>query len=133
MTKQQTIDQIKNSLPGFYSAEQVIEMLTKIEEPKSQAPAFNLETIIEEVESRMSRRLENNSDDLVDNDSAEFSFYNGNQIELSSVDVHIDTIVEYCSEIVTFVLSNEFGIEDNSGYYSADLAQVLSDELGIED
>ena len=132
MTKQQTIDQIKNSLPGFYSAEQVIEMLNKIEEPKSQVPAFNLETIIEEIESRMSRRLENNSDDLVDNDSAEFSFYNGNQIELSSVDIHIDTIVDYCSEIVTIVLSNEFGIDDESDNYpwvSAELAQVLSDEL----
>lgn len=112
MTKQQTIDQIKNSLPGFYSAEQVIEMLTKIEEPKSQAPAFNLETIIEEIESRMSRRLENNSYDLVDRDSAEFSIYSGNQIELSSVDVHIDTIVDICSDVVATVLRSEFEIED---------------------
>ena len=118
MTKQQTIDQIKNSLPGFYSTEQVIEIIddiempTKIEEPKSQAPAFNLDTIIEEIESRISRKLENNSDDLVDKDSAEFYISAGNQIELDSVGVHIDTIVEYCSEIVTIVLSNEFGIDD---------------------
>lgn len=31
MTKQQTIDTLKTQLPGFYSVEQVIEMISKIE------------------------------------------------------------------------------------------------------
>jgi hypothetical protein len=32
MTKQQMIETLKSQLPGFYSAEQVIEMLNKIED-----------------------------------------------------------------------------------------------------
>ena len=31
MTKQQTLDTLKTQLPGFYSVEQVIEMISKIE------------------------------------------------------------------------------------------------------
>lgn len=114
MTKQQTIDQIKNSLPGFYSAEQVIEMLTKIEEPQPEikAPAFNLETIIEEIETRMSRRLENNIEDYVVKDSAEFSIYSSNQIELDHVSIDIDLIVRACSDVIREFVISEFGIED---------------------
>ena len=35
MTKNQTIDLLKNQLPGFYSVEQVINLIEKIEEEKT--------------------------------------------------------------------------------------------------
>jgi len=115
MTKQQTIDQIKNSLPGFYSAEQVIEMLTKIEEPQPQAVSIpNMEVLMEEIETAVSRRLDRfNSDDLVDFDSAEFSICSGNQIRLEDVSVYQDGIVEICSEATKQTLLVFFGLDQD--------------------
>lgn len=114
MTKQQTIDQIKNSLPGFYSAEQVIEMLAKIEEPQPQSVSIDLPVLMEEIEIAISRRLDRlNSSDLVDFDSAEFSISGGNQIELEDISVYQDGIAEMCSEAVRQVLLVSFGLSQD--------------------
>ena len=112
MTKQQTIDQIKNSLPGFYSAEQIIEMLTKIEEPQPQSVSIDLPVLMEEIETAVSRRLDRfNNNDLVDFGSAEFSISNGNCIELEEVFVYRDGIVDICSEAVRQVLQKQLAPE----------------------
>lgn len=114
MTKQQTIDQIKNSLPGFYSAEQVIEMLTKIEEPQSQAVSIDLPVIMEEIETAVSRKLDRvSSSDLVDFGSAEFSIISGNYIELEDISVYLDGIVEMCSEAVRQQLLVSLGLNQD--------------------
>jgi hypothetical protein len=41
MTKNQTIDLLKNQLPGFYSVEQVINLIEKIEEGSSRKITTN--------------------------------------------------------------------------------------------
>jgi hypothetical protein len=109
MTKQQTIDLLKAQLPGFYSVEQVIELISKIEEPKAQAPV-NLYDLIEEACQKVSRRLSNaNSCDLVDLSSAEFELSYDNRIELSNVEVYTDSIIEdYVQPVLESVLHDFF-------------------------
>ena len=109
MTKQQTIDLLKAQLPGFYSVEQVIDLISKIEEPQAQAPV-NLYDLIEQVCQKVSRRLSNaNSCDLVDLSSAEFELSYDNRIELSNVEVYTDSIIEdYVQPALESVLHDLF-------------------------
>jgi hypothetical protein len=109
MTKQQTIDLLKAQLPGFYSVEQVIDLISKIEEPQAQAPV-NLYDLIEQVCQKVSRRLSNaNSCDLLDLSSAEFELDYNNRIELSNVEVYTDSIIEdYVQPVLESVLHDFF-------------------------
>ena len=45
MNKNQTIELLKNQLPGFYSVEQVISLIEGIEEPKT-TPIISAENIV---------------------------------------------------------------------------------------
>ena len=101
MTKQQTIDQIKNSLPGFYSAEQVIEMLTKIEEP-AQLTLLKDE-FMDEFHSMLENKLDRYGMDFVDSDSAEFGL-RGNEIVLESVCLNAVDIADKATEILHVML-----------------------------
>jgi hypothetical protein len=100
MTKQQTIDQIKNSLPGFYSAEQVIEMLTKIEEPKATLD----EKFIDAFSNEFQYKLDRNPMDYIDTDTAEFELC-GNQIQLDSVTFFTGDIAELAKDILQEMLT----------------------------
>ena len=95
MTKQQTIDQIKNSLPGFYSAEQVIEMITKIEEPKATLD----DQFINDFGHKFLNRLDRYPIAYVDLDSAEFDLQ-GNQIHLVDISIYVEDIRECAEEIL---------------------------------
>ena len=109
MTKQQTIDLLKAQLPGFYSVEQVIELISKIEEPQAQAPV-NLYDVVETVCQTVSRKLSHaNSGDLVDLDSAEFELDYNNRVELSNVEVYTESIVDdYVQPVLESVLHDYF-------------------------
>jgi len=91
MTKQETIDLLKQQMPGFYSVEQVIDMISKIEDSKPRTDC--LDEVIDELCSKMTNMLNRkSSDDLVDLSSAELELNYDNRIELSSVEVNIDYI-----------------------------------------
>ena len=102
MTKSQTVELLQQQLPGFYSVEQVIKLISDIEED-GQAQAYNetqIEDLIGSIESAIERRLGGmDSDDLVDKDSAEFEL-NGNEISLYSVEANSGTISEECGDVV---------------------------------
>jgi hypothetical protein len=55
MNKQQTIDLLSQQLPGFYSVEQVIEMIKNIEEsgPSITKASYDelVETIVDQIDS----------------------------------------------------------------------------------
>ncbi len=75
MTKNQTIDLLKNQLPGFYSVEQVINLIEKIEEAKAT-------TISSERIDAVTRRIvetledEHSNNNLVNLDDIELDFNN---------------------------------------------------------
>lgn len=112
MTKQATVELLQKQLPGFYSVEQVIDLINKIEEPATEGTGTlsedQLEAIIDQISSKMISKISREyGTDYVDVDSAEFSL-SGNQIELDSIDLDYSCITEVATDIVRDVLVDAF-------------------------
>lgn len=94
MTKEQTIELLQKQLPGFYSVEQVINIIKDIEESASSVSEAALEELLREVDNAIEEAIGGvDQEDLVQLDTAEFELHNGNEIELSSVDLDMDELV----------------------------------------
>ena len=108
MTKQATVELLKQQLPGFYSAEQVINIINDIEDSSETLNEDQLEsiadTIYDEVRDALGKMYTN---DIIDTDSAEFSLYN-KTIELDSVDIDKDSIADTVIEEVKKVMWDKF-------------------------
>ena len=110
MTKQQTIDTLKTQLPGFYSAEQVIEMISKIED--SGTAPFDVNEFKEQIEEAVKNAIENmDAGDVVDYDSAEFSL-DGREIVFDSIDVNTTDIVDNVMESIDNVFNGFFSDDE---------------------
>ena len=105
MTKNQTIDLLKNQLPGFYSVEQVINLIEKIEEGSSRRITTN---DIEQAIDKVIRWVEHNERDLLDLDSAELEMDYSNRIEVVGVPINTDGLREALEN--NFM---DFGEEEN--------------------
>lgn len=85
MNKQQTIDLLSQQLPGFYSVEQVIEMIKNIEEtgPSITKASYDelVETIVDQIDSC--------GTDAIGNYELEM---NCNEVTLERVDFDIRTL-----------------------------------------
>ena len=106
MTKQQTVELLKQQLPGFYSVEQVISIVSGIDDEQPKLFKFD-ETKLEEIRDKIVSNVYDKvgdalsdmyDDELVDTSSAEFSL-NGNEIQLDSVDVDKDNISDKVSDV----------------------------------
>jgi len=110
MTKMQTVELLQKQLPGFYSVDQVINLINDIEED-GQARAYNenqIENLLETIDDKVEIAIRNMyTDDLVDLSTAEFSL-SGNEIQLDSVDANTSEIVEKVMEEVRKVLLDFF-------------------------
>ena len=91
MTKNQTIDLLKNQLPGFYSVEQVINLIEKIEEGSSRRITTD---DIEQAIDKVINWVEHNERDLLDLDSAELEMSYDNRIEVVGVPFNVDSLRE---------------------------------------
>jgi len=85
MTKQATIDLLKQQLPGFYSVEQVIDMISKIEPEVLDAYEFEFN------DERIKTLVGNVVDELRDQGIDLISDYdlsmNYKEVELDSIDL----------------------------------------------
>lgn len=107
MTKQQTVELLKQQLPGFYSVEQVINLIDDIEDGSQTLDEDQLEDIADSIYDKICSTLNNMSTcDLVDTDSAEFSLYD-KTIELDSVEVNTDSIADTVIDEVKKVMWNK--------------------------
>ena len=111
MTKQQTIETLKTQLPGFYSAEQVIELISKIEDTGSTP--FDVNEFKDQIEEAVKNAIENmDVCYVVDYDSAEFSL-DGREITFDGIDVNTSDIVDNVMESVDNVFNGFFGDEED--------------------
>jgi hypothetical protein len=97
MTKNQTIDLLRNQLPGFYSVEQVINLIDKIEEER--ATAISSERI-DAVTRRIVETLEDehSNNNLVNLDDIELDFNNWDR-KITINDVPMDfNLIRDCIE-----------------------------------
>ena len=113
MTKQATVELLKQQLPGFYSVEQVINIINGIEDD-SQAEAYNenqlediADAIYDEVRNALGKMY---TGDIIDTDTDEFSLYD-KTIELDSVDIDKNSIADTIIEEVKKVMWNKFLIK----------------------
>lgn len=102
MTKQKTVELLQQQLPGFYSVQQVIELVNNIEED-TQAIAYN-EDAMDELKdlicTKVRTALERMSgSDIVDFDSAELEL-NGNEVSVYDISVNEETIIEEVNDAV---------------------------------
>lgn len=93
MNKQQTIETLQKQLPSFYSLEQVINIISSIEDNNNTLSDDLIQAVI-----KSTRHALNDSSELIDYNSAEFEIGYNNQIELSNVDVDVDKILDIFEE-----------------------------------
>lgn len=91
MTKNQTIDLLKNQLPGFYSVEQVINLIEKIEEGSSRRITTN---DIEQAIDKFINWVEHYDREFLDLESAELEMDYSNRIEVVGVPINTESIRE---------------------------------------
>lgn len=108
MNKQQTIELLQQQLPGFYSVEQVIDIINGIEDSSEALNEDQLEKIADEIYDEVRDALgKMYTNDIIDTDSAEFSLYD-KTIELDSVDIDKDSIADTVIEEVKKVMWDKF-------------------------
>ena len=107
MKKEQLIAQLEGVkvLSTQVDIDKVIALIQQLETEKKGGLTQEL---AEEIAERIERTLDNNSSDLVDTDSAEFSLNYDNRIELDNVDINVSEIMDHvCSCLNRFVTEEE--------------------------
>jgi len=115
MKKENLIEQLNaaKALSSQVDIDKVVELIKQLE-PTS---LFNQE-LADEIANKIESCLDNNSDDFVDLDSAEFELNYDNRIELSRVDVDIREIIQHVEAVL-----EEFTIEDDDDSEDKDLTE----------
>ncbi len=104
------------------------KMIAMIEQLESTTLDWRLGS---EIVTRIERCLDHNSSDLVDLDSAEFELDYDNRIELNSVQINVDDIMEHITGIVDeyVELENE---DDECGKSEEEIMKSVNQGLGLE-
>ena len=114
MNKNQTIELLKNQLPGFYSVEQVISLIEGIEEPKA-TPAETVVELVARLERKVSQTINHiNTEDAVDYDSAVFDIRHGNELYLSEIYLNGDNIADEVNTAIHDVIHDFFSPEEEN-------------------
>ena len=107
MTKNQTIDLLKNQLPGFYSVEQVINLIEKIEEEKtasisSEQIALITNKIVDAIDE------EHNHGNIVNVEDIELDFNNWDRkITINDVPINLNVLRDCIEEELINSLEEE--------------------------
>ncbi len=109
MTKQATIELLKTQMPSFFSLEQVIDMISKIEDEKpTQTMSRDMaKKIIKVAQEAVASGMQN----------IEWTDYpyelelNGNEILLTGIDVHSDSVEDEVESDLAAFFEEEFDIE----------------------
>ena len=110
MTKETLVNQLEaaKSLSSQVDIDKVVELIKQLE-----TSSFNQE-LADEIANKIESCLDNNSDDLVDLDSAEFELNYDNRIELSRAEVNVSEIMEHIVAIIDdFVSVDDEEVSDS--------------------
>jgi hypothetical protein len=110
MKKQDTIELLQKQLPGFYSVDQVIELINGIEEGSSNKLSMeSMQVLKRNLLHLITNKLEDlSSSEVFDFFSAEFELSNGNQIELCSIELTPAAYDEAVSDGIDEVIHDFF-------------------------
>ena len=105
MTKQEAIENVNSCIPSIWSREDVLVLLNGIDTSES-INKYSLTKRIREVVDNAVGNM--NSNDIVDFSSCEFSIRNSNEVDIDSIDVNTEFIVNQVMSEVEDVI-NEIG------------------------
>jgi hypothetical protein len=112
MTKNQTVDLLRSQLPGFYSVEQVINLIEKMEEEQS-APKLTLDQVRELTHNILaSIQNEASSDNIVCYEDVEFELDYQRRIEVTDVPINFDVIRDCIEGELTEFFEDEQEVEE---------------------
>jgi len=91
MTKQEAINTINASFPSIWSKDDVLQLINKIDEGTAD---FDKGKLLEKMREVVENAINNlSNDEIVDISSCEFEIRNGNEIEIDSIGINTDDIV----------------------------------------
>jgi hypothetical protein len=99
MTKQETIDLLGKQLPGFYSVEQVIKMISDIDNSEFELS----DGYINDLSSDIAEALQSEGTNIVDDYELSMSY---KEVELDSIDFSTSDINRVIRDVVTEFISN---------------------------
>ena len=114
MTKSQTIDLLRDQMPGFYSAEQVVNLIEKIEEEQVK-PKLSV-TQLREITQSIVDAIEKEStcrNNIVNFDDVEFELNYDRRIEVTEVPINFDVIRDCVENSLTEAFEPLEEDEDN--------------------
>jgi hypothetical protein len=116
MKKETLVAQLEaaKELTSVVSIDNVIALIQQLEAEVQVVKYFKLtRELADEIANRIERRLDNDSHNLVDIDSAEFSLGYDNKIELESVELYTDNIMTLVTDsIEEFVSELRYNVSE---------------------
>ena len=109
MTKETLVNQLEaaKSLSSQVDIDKVVELIKQLE-----STSLFTQELADEIANKIESCLDNNSNDLVDLDSAEFSIGYGNVIELDSCQINVyDTMDHITACLDEFVVEEDDEVE----------------------
>ena len=129
MTKETLVKQLEaaKSLSSQVDIDKVVELIKRLE-----TPTFTQE-LADEIANKIELCLDNNSDGLVDLDSAEFELNYDNRIELNRVDVSVSEIMEHIVAVIDDFVSEaeDLQVEAYNENFGTFLSR-LENESGLD-
>jgi hypothetical protein len=106
MTKQQTIELLGQQLPGFYSVEQVIKLISDIED--SGTSKFELDSDqLKQLSSNIADAIENEGTSIIDDYELSMNY---KEVELDSIEFETDrmqrTVKDAIEEFINNLINN---------------------------
>jgi len=127
MKKEELVKQLEaaKTLSSQVDIDKVIVLINQIE---SGTKVGLTQELADEIAGRIERCLDNNCDDLVDKDNAEFSIGYGNVIELDSCQINVyDTMDHITACLDEFIVEED----DECGPSENSVMQSINEGLGL--
>jgi len=129
MKKEELVKQLEaaKALSSQVDIDKVVELIKQLE-----TPTFTQE-LADEIANKIELCLDNNSDGLVDLDSAEFELNYDNRIELNRVDVCVSEIMEHIVAVIDDFVSEaeDLQVEAYNENFGTFLSR-LENESGLD-
>jgi hypothetical protein len=129
MKKEELVKQLEaaKSLSSQVDIDKVVELIKQLE-----TPTFTQE-LADEIANKIESCLDNNSDDLVDLDSAEFELNYDNRIELNRAEANVSEIMEHIVAVIDDFVSEaeDLQVEAYNENFGTFLSR-LENESGLD-
>jgi sRNA-binding protein len=94
MNKKELINEITEHFPSIYTKEDVVKLINLLDDTQQK---IDVEQLKEKIRSKLERL---SSEDVVDYSSVELSMNYDNRVEVESIEVQTDTIMDEIEEVI---------------------------------